>query len=176
MTFNAPSSDLIHVIQGDYAIGESQNVILTAVLGSCVAACLYDPVVKVGGMNHFLLPNASNDSTSPVVYGAQAMEILINTLLKKGARKEHLKAKLFGGAQVINSLSNIGEKNANFALRFLEDEKIECLGQSLGGLQARRVRFWPASGRASQKTIGQSQLASQPAKAITELKRDVELF
>lgn len=167
---------LVHVIQGDQAIGSSDDVVLTTVLGSCVAACLYDPFAKIGGMNHFLLPNIVGDNTTQIVYGAQAMELLINALLKKGANKNRLKAKLFGGANVVSGLSNIGERNANFAMQFLVDESIDCISQSLGGSDARRVRFWPASGRASLKVIGRANVEDASQSSVTTTATSVELF
>lgn len=166
----------VHVIQGEYAIGCEDNVVQTTVLGSCVAACFHDPIAKVGGINHFLLPdNGVNDSNS-IIYGAQAMELLINGLLKHGARKDRLQAKLFGGAQVLNGLTKIGEKNAAFALRFLNDEGIACISHSLGGTNARRVRYWPTTGRASQKLIGSADTVEAPVAAPKPPKANIELF
>lgn len=150
---------LIHVVQGDFAVAADAEVILTAILGSCVAACLRDPVAGVGGMNHFLLPASGGDTSNPVVYGAQAMELLINALLKRGARKERLEAKLFGGGRMLGNLSDIGAQNADFARAFLRAEGIACVAESLGGDRARRVRFWPHSGRARQALL-QSRLAA----------------
>lgn len=150
----APARErIVHVIQGDFAVTDEENIILTTILGSCVAACLRDPVARVGGMNHFLLPGDENAARDSMKYGVNSMELLINALLKKGALRSRLEAKLFGGARVVRNLSNlsdIGDKNAAFAHSFLEAEGIRCVGESLGGPQARRVRFWPVSGRAGQ--------------------------
>lgn len=166
---------LVHVIQGDYAVAGSDDVILTSVLGSCVAACLHDPQAGIGGMNHFLLPEASRNASTGVLYGAQAMELLINALLKRGACKERLEAKIFGGGRMIAGLSDIGESNAIFARRFLSDESIPCVAESLGGTRARRIRFWPHSGRARQILLDSAPVlvrsAIPPAPAS-----DVELF
>ena len=152
---------------------------LTAVLGSCVAACLRDPVAGVGGMNHFLLPEARESGSEQVIYGAQSMELLINAMLKQGARKERLEAKIFGGARMIAGLSDIGRGNGEFARRFLRDEGIPCLAESLGGTMARRVRFWPLSGRARQMLLGDARAVAPPpaaAHARRAAGNDVELF
>lgn len=169
------SEKFVHVVQGDFATSNDSNVVLTTVLGSCVAACIWDPIAQVGGLNHFLLPDRTKEAGNPIVYGAQAMELLINDLLKKGAVKRRLRAKLFGGGNVLEGLSNIGEKNAEFALSFLQNEGIDCVSSSLLGSQARRVRFYPTTGRASQKLIGQAVI-EKPAPAVSEPKPDVELF
>lgn len=140
----------INVVQGQYAVVSQPGTMLSTILGSCVAACVRDPVARVGGMNHFLLPGDEAAGSESLKYGVNAMELLINGLLQKGALRSRLEAKLFGGAQVVRNLSDIGAKNAEFALRFLRAEGIACVGQSLGGDKARRVRYWPDTGRASQ--------------------------
>lgn len=168
---------LIHVIQGDYAVARDDSSVLTAILGSCVAACIRDPKAGVGGMNHFLLPEARANSSEQVLYGAQSMELLINALLKAGARKDRLEAKIFGGARMIAGLSDIGQSNCEFARRFLRDEGIPCLAESLGGTKARRIRFWPVSGRARQMLLGNVH-SVEPTPPATPPKpaNDVELF
>lgn len=144
----------INVIQGDYAVSEESETVLTTVLGSCVAACLYDPHARIGGMNHFLLPGAKADDSISMSYGLNAMELLINDMLKRGARRKNFRAKIFGGASMRKGLTDIGSQNARFAKEFLECEGIICESESLGGTSARRLRFWPASGRAQLKIIG----------------------
>jgi chemotaxis protein CheD len=129
---------------------------LTTILGSCVSACLRDPVVGVGGMNHFLLPGDNGNSghtgrgASALRYGVHAMELLVNGLLQRGAQRSRLEAKLFGGARMMKGLTDVGELNASFAERFLQDEGIALVGGSLRGAQGRRIQFWPVSGRARQ--------------------------
>ncbi|RIX98835.1 chemotaxis protein CheD [Aureimonas flava] len=142
----------INLIQGEAQVDDRPNVVFTTLLGSCIAACIRDPGAGVGGMNHFLLPGdgAGGSSTSMQSYGLYLMELLVNGLLKKGARKHALEAKLFGGARTMVGLSDIGAKNAGFARRFLELEGISHVGGSLGGAQGRRIEFWPVSGRARQ--------------------------
>ena len=138
----------VHVVQGQYYVSDDPSTVLTTVLGSCVTACMRDPVAGVGGMNHFLLPGDRN--SDGLRYGVNAMELLINGLLRRGASRGRLEAKLFGGARVVRGLSDVGRQNASFAQRYLDDEHIINLGGSLGGEQARRIQFWPASGRVRQ--------------------------
>ena len=153
MTPSGPERRL-HVGQGEHQISADPAVVLTTVLGSCVATCLCDPVAGVGGMNHFLLPTGKAEGVDEGRrYGAYAMELLINELLRSGARRERLEAKLFGGARMFGGLSDVGASNAAFAEKFLRDEGIPVVGSSLGGLSARRVQYWPTTGRAQQRTV-----------------------
>lgn len=147
----------MHVVQGEFRVIRDPRVVLTTILGSCVATCVWDDVACVGGMNHFLLPGDDGASSDHVKYGVNAMELLINGLLKEGAARSRLRAKLFGGAHVVQSLGDIGAKNAAFAQKFLGLECIPCVGQSLGGERARRIRFWPTTGRASQFLLAPTQ-------------------
>src|SRR6218665_1824999 len=143
----------VHVIQGEFKVVRDPNVVLSTILGSCVAACIRDPNAGVGGMNHFLLPGSAvpggggGDATR---YGVHLMELLINGLLKKGARRDRLEAKIFGGAKTIATFSNVGEQNAAFAMQVLKDEGIPVVGSSTGGDHGRKLEFWPVSGRARQ--------------------------
>lgn len=145
----------INIIQGGHHVDNDPSAVLTTILGSCVAACLWDSVAGVGGMNHFLLPGDANSQnfrtgTESQRYGVNLMELLINDLLRRGAIKSRLKAKLFGGAAMIKGLTDIGAMNAAFAEGFLRDEGIDLLGGSLRGMQGRRIQFWPVGGRARQ--------------------------
>jgi chemotaxis protein CheD len=138
----------IHVIQGEFHVAEGDDVVLTTILGSCVAACIRDPAMGLGGMNHFLLPGAAGDEG--LRYGVQSMELLLNALLRKGCRRDRLEVKLFGGAHLFDGLSDVGGENAAFAERFLRDEGLRNAGGSLRGDRARRIQYWPSSGRARQ--------------------------
>ncbi|MBW9090123.1 chemoreceptor glutamine deamidase CheD [Rhizobium wenxiniae] len=143
----------VHIIQGEYKVIDDPDVVLSTILGSCVAACLRDPVAGVGGMNHFLLPGSGGAMASggdATRYGVHLMELLINGLLKKGARRDRLEAKVFGGAKTIASFSNVGEQNAAFAMQFLRDEGIQVVGSSTGGEHGRKLEYWPVHGRARQ--------------------------
>jgi len=144
----------VHVVQGEHYVTDDADVVLTTILGSCVALCLWDPVRGAGGMNHFLLPEGKAEGANEGRrYGAFAMELLINDLLRLGAKRERLQGKLFGGARMFNGLSDVGAANAAFAERFMRDEGIPVVGTSLGGVGARRIQFWPVTGRAQQKTV-----------------------
>ena len=144
-----------NIVQGEQAILSDPDAVLSTLLGSCVAACLRDPLAGVGGMNHFLLPGDQFD-TSPGSggraerHGVHAMELLVNGLLRRGAHRSRLEAKLFGGARILSGLTDIGEQNATFAERFLRAERIPIVGGSLRGDRGRRIQFWPVSGRARQ--------------------------
>ena len=160
MTTGHPHDDLersvkVHVTQGESHVSSDPNVVMTTVLGSCIAACIRDPQAGVGGMNHFLLPDAGDGRKDgdAVRYGAYAMELLINGLLQRGARRERMEAKIFGGGKLFEGLSDVGASNASFAERFLRDEGIPIVSSSTGGVSARRVEFWPASGRVRQRLV-----------------------
>ena len=154
-----PTQGKIHVVQGQYRISDDPNAVLSTILGSCVAACVRDPVARVGGMNHFLLPGEQERERVMQAerYGVHLMELLVNELLKRGARRDRLEAKLFGGAQMIEGLVDIGGMNAGFAERFLTNEGITYIGGSRGGRRGRRIEYWPVAGRARQIFM-----ASQP--------------
>lgn len=132
----------------------SDDVALATVLGSCVAACMYDPQAKIGGMNHFMLPDAAPGDGS-ARYGAHAMELLINGMLKNGASRSRLQAKVFGGGNVLPGMTidPIGTRNANFVLEYLKAEGIPILGQDLGGTQPRKVVFFVRTGRTLVKRL-----------------------
>ena len=169
----------IHVIQGQFHVADD-DVVLTTILGSCVAACIRDPKLGIGGMNHFLLPGSTGDEG--LRYGVQSMELLLNALLRKGARRERLEVKLFGGAHLFDGLSDVGAQNSAFAERFIKDEGLNYLGGSLRGDRARRIQFWPVSGRARQILLAPTEstvFASerrQPAPAKVEDTGALELF
>jgi len=144
----------IKLLPNEYYV-TSQDVVLTTVLGSCVAACIRDEKAGVGGMNHFMLPEdegggADRMLSASMRYGCYALEVLINELLKMGARRERLEAKVFGGGAVLASMTtlNIGDRNAEFVLRYLKTEEIRVAAQDLRGPHARRVSYFPLSGLA----------------------------
>ncbi len=142
-----------YIAQGEQAIGHEPDDVITTILGSCVAVCLRDPVIGIGGMNHILVPSVVMSDLGARGAGACAMETLINTLLKKGAQKTRLEAKVFGGASIIAGLSDVGLRNSEFVFEYLQVEGISCLSQSVGGTMARQVRFWPHSGRVKQRFV-----------------------
>ncbi len=156
---------LIHIVQGGYDVSNCTTDAFTTLLGSCVATCLCDPVEGVGGINHFLLPDGGDTQGDLQRYGLYAMELLINALLKAGASKQRLQAKLFGGASMHNGLAAIGRANAAFALHFLDVEGIACVGQSLGGTRGRGIRYWPTTGRAQLRYLQEYDALPEEAPA-----------
>ncbi len=171
----------VTVMQGQALVSCEAHIEFSTVLGSCVASCLYDPEVRVGGMNHFLLaePPAGLAGTAAVDehYGVYLMELLVNQMLGMGARKSRLRAHLYGGANVNRNMMRIGTANAEFAQAFLQREGIMVMREDLGGTNARRVDFRPASGHIRCRTV-EDRLAP-PVNPTTRPDRasgDVELF
>jgi chemotaxis protein CheD len=171
----------IHIIQGEYQVVDDPDVVLTTVLGSCVAACLRDPEARVGGMNHFLLPGDMEDfrNGNAERAGVHLMELLVNGLLKRGAKRDRLEGKLFGGARMMQGLSDIGAKNAAFAKQFLMNEGIKVVAEALGGTRGRRIEYMPVSGQARQAILsGGDELdvvSERPVKHLLPAG-SVELF
>ncbi len=180
--------DTVRVLPGDYYVTDEAIGIIT-VLGSCVAACIWDERPGLGGMNHFMLPDGGDSDSSnsaPARYGLYAMEVLINDLLKGGARRSSMKAKVFGGGRVIRGMTsvNVGDRNADFVLEFLRTEKIPVVGQDLREPFARKVAFMPNSGRAMVKRIDphtDPSIVEEERKYSSTLAKkplagDIELF
>jgi len=140
--------------------GEYYYMIVT-VLGSCVSACIRDRISGLGGMNHFMLPDGG-DSNSPVSasmrYGTYAMEVLINDLLKAGARRENMEAKVFGGGAVLRGFTaiNVGERNASFVMNYLKTEKMRVVAEDLNDVYPRKVYFFPRTGKVLVKKLMQT--------------------
>ena len=167
------------VLQGEFAASRDPTCVLNTVLGSCVSVCLHDPDMRIGGMNHFLLPDGDASSVDDMIYGLHSMELLINNLLKGGARRAHLQAKLFGGASMISGLSNIGDRNVDFAHQFLTDEGFSIVAEDTRGRRGRRLRFWPASGRVQMRYMQVAeaeQIQETIAPKPTSTASDVELW
>jgi chemotaxis protein CheD len=142
--------EAVKVLPGEYYV-TGTDIVLVTVLGSCVSACIRDRQLGIGGMNHFMLADAGDREmlSASARYGAYAMEILINHLVKMGARKSSLEAKVFGGGRVLSSLSTslVGERNCEFVLDFLATEGIPVAAQDLLDVYPRKVYFFPTSGR-----------------------------
>ena len=169
----------INIVQGEQHVDADPRVVLTTILGSCIAACLWDPVAQVGGMNHFLLPGNQSDveqaerGGDAMRYGVYAMELLVNGLLRHGAQRKWLQAKLFGGACMMKGLTDVGYLNAAFAERFLKTEGIVVVGGSLRGDRGRRIQFWPATGRARQTLLGARQDAVLQVESQDMVSRQI---
>lgn len=168
-----------HVMEGQFHVSDDPNLVLSTVLGSCVAACLRDPVARIGGMNHFLLPGDEDRTRSLDAerYGVHLMELLVNGLMSRGAQRERLEAKLFGGAKTVFKSSDVGAMNARFAEDFLKNEGIRIVGGSLGGPLGRRVEYWPVTGRARQISMSDAPKLPTPSAVPKPMPEgDLELF
>jgi chemotaxis protein CheD len=168
----------------------SDDMVLVTVLGSCVAACVHDRTAGLGGMNHFMLPDDGGDPSAPASesmrYGAYAMEVLINELIKGGAKRERFEAKVFGGGAVLANMTtlNIGDRNAEFVRRYLALERIPIVAEDLCGAYPRKVAFFPKTGQALVKKLRAQQepsVAEHEALALARARRErtaggVELF
>jgi chemotaxis protein CheD len=148
--------EAVKLLPGEY-FATDRDVVLVTVLGSCVAACIRDRVSGIGGMNHFMLPgdDSADPISRPARYGAFAMELLVNQLLRMGARRESLEAKVFGGGAVIPGLSSlsIGDSNADFVTDYLRKERIAVTGDDLKGTEPRKVYFFPRTGKVLVRMI-----------------------
>ena len=144
------------ILPGEYCVSD-QGMLLVTVLGSCVAACIRDVELGIGGMNHFMLPDDGGRDTvgSSARYGTYAMEVLINHLFKMGARRNRLEAKVFGGGAVLASLSssNVGVRNAEFVLDYLKMEKVPVVAKDLLDSYPRKVYYFPKTGRVLVKKL-----------------------
>lgn len=148
--------DAVKLLPGEYFVS-TRNMLLVTVLGSCVAACIRDTRLHIGGMNHFMLPDAdaATNTSAAARYGTYAMEVLINHLLKLGARRENLEAKVFGGGNVLPGLvqANVGHKNAVFVEQFLRTENIRIAARDLAAGHPRKVYYFPVTGRVLVKRL-----------------------
>jgi chemotaxis protein CheD len=146
------------ILPGEYYYTHHDMMIVT-VLGSCVSACIRDRVSGVGGMNHFMLPDGGSDTDSPISssarYGTYAMEILINELLKAGAKRENLESKVFGGGAVLRGFNaiNVGERNAKFVKDYLRIEGIRIVAEDLNDIWPRKVHYFPRTGKVMVKKL-----------------------
>lgn len=179
--------DAAKILPGEYYYTDRQMLIVT-VLGSCVSACIRDRRTGLGGMNHFMLPDGGD--TGPVSasmrYGTYAMEVLINDLLKAGARRETLEAKVFGGGAVLRGFTamNVGERNAAFVTNFLKTEKIPVLAEDLNDVYPRKVYFFPRTGKVLVKklmqthndTLAKRELDYASRLKVTPVSGDIDLF
>lgn len=152
--------DAAKILPGEYYF-TGKDMLIVTVLGSCVAACIRDRVSGLGGMNHFMLPDGGGDSENPISasmrYGTYAMEVLINQLLKAGARRENMEAKVFGGGAVLRGFTaiNVGERNAEFVLKYLRAEKMRVTAEDLNDIYPRKVYFFPRTGKVLVKKLMQ---------------------
>ena len=176
-------NDAVKILPCEYFVYHEDILIMTT-LGSCIAACLWDREAKIGGMNHFMLPDGDSGSGR---YGSFAMELLINEMMKQGATRATMEAKVFGGGQVIDGMSsmNIGERNTAFVIDYLKTERIPIMSKDVLGVHPRKVCFLPASGKAMVKRlaaaypsvlVAQERAAAQQAAPQSTGGGSVDLF
>ncbi len=162
----------VYIAQGEHAVGKDPDMVISTILGSCISFCLWDPVAGVGGMNHLLLPALKSDG-SVLSAGAVDLDLLINKMMPYGAERPRLRAKLFGGSSMLKGRTDIGARNAEFGRDYLANEGIFCDAENVGGTKARRIRFWPATGKVQMKLVEE---APELEPIRTQPKNDVELF
>lgn len=180
------------ILPGEFYV-TTQGELIATVLGSCVTACIRDPAIGVGGINHFMLPHFNNAKGhdwqhTPVSmetrYGNIAMEKLINAILKIGGKKENLEIKLFGGGRVLDMRTDIGQKNIDFVKQYLIKEGLNVAAEDVGGRYPRKIQYFPYTGRVRVKklnTLHNNTLIERENTYLARLKQDglkgkVELF
>lgn len=151
--FNAPA---IRVLPGAHYVTHGDEMIVT-LLGSCVAACIRDPQLGIGGLNHFMLPGLPHDThdatEAPLRYGSVAMEWLINDILRRGGQRSRLEVKVFGGGNILIGMRAIGKANEDFVIRYLQEEKLRIAARDLGGTRPRRIHYFPRTGKVMVATL-----------------------
>ena len=176
------------ILPGEY-YATARDMVIVTVLGSCVSACVRDTATGIGGMNHFMLPGSANGHDLMGLsarYGTYAMEILINHLMKLGAKRTNFEAKVFGGGNVLRgfTVTNIGAQNADFVLAYLDTENIRVVAQDLLDIHPRKIYFFPRTGRVLVKrltrvnndTILEREKDYSSRLSHTKLEGEVELF
>ncbi len=159
------------IMPGEYYVTSNDELIATT-LGSCISACIRDPELGLGGMNHFMLPFKDGDSIAGGAsyrYGNFAMEHMINDILKNGGRRERLEVKVFGGGNVLPSMTAVGTKNAKFVTEYLQTEGFKITSQDLGGAYPRKVIYFPNTGKVLMQRVAMTR---RDEEEIT--KREIE--
>jgi len=180
------------ILPGEFYVS-SQGELIGTVLGSCVSACIRDPKMGIGGMNHFMLPMNKDENKSRFLknseearYGNFAMEILINELIKAGCKRRNLEVKLFGGGRVLSSMTtiDIGNKNIEFVKEYVYDEDLRVIAEDLGDVYPRKVLYFPDTGKVRMKkltTTRNNTILSREVEygrklQVEEKSGDIELF
>lgn len=169
----------VSVTQGTYQVSQDPDVIFTAFLGSCVSACVHDPEMQFGGMNHFLLPEKAKSCSSmdSKIFGSYLMELLLNDLYRMGAKRGSLEVKLFGGAHLLAADTDPGRENVDFISQFMENEGLNVVSSSLRGNQGRQVEFTPFTGKVRQKLV--ERVPDEPSRQIAPKQKkfgELDLF
>ena len=178
----------VKVFPGDHYVTADADEMLVTILGSCVTACIRDPLIGVGGMNHFMLPESAgvgwDTASASMRYGNVAMERLINDILKRGGARERLEIKVFGGGNVMKGTANIGHRNAEFVEQYLAAEGLRIAAHHLRGNLPRRVHYFPATGkvmllelqRSEREEVVRSEDSYKHKIAVEPDAGSVELF
>jgi chemotaxis protein CheD len=180
-------TSIVKIFSGDWYVSTKSGEMLATILGSCVSACIRDPIAKLGGMNHFLLPgdeNSDSKTSDSARYGVFAMESLINGILKSGGRKDRFEVKVFGGGNVINNSARIGSKNAQFIRDFLRKESIRIVSEDLEGDYPRRLHYYPDTGKVMMRLLKRKEdmvVVDEEARykkeiASKPIESNIELF
>jgi chemotaxis protein CheD len=183
-------NEAVKVLPGEFFVHD-EDLLITTTLGSCIAVCLWDRERRIGGMNHFMLPDGGPAGSgargeASGRYGDFAMDLLIGELVKRGASRQAMEAKVFGGGAVIEGMHsmNVGERNTQFAFDYLRTERIPVLSKDVLEIYPRKVCFLPASGKAmvkrlapahAEQWLAQDRLAQQKAQPPSA-GGSVELF
>lgn len=179
--------EIASILPGEFFVSRTPMIVYT-VLGSCIAACIRDPIVRVGGMNHFMLPEpkekSADDWGESTRYGCYAMESLINAILKRGGLKSRLEVKLFGAGKIYDSNLDVGARNAEWVLEFLRTEGLPPVKTDLGDIYPRKVYYFTDSGlvllkkieRIKNQTIFEREASYAQAIAARQPEGDVTLF
>src|SRR5688572_8458837 len=142
-----------HYLLPSALFADKQSYLVDTVLGSCVSVCFFDQKLKLGGINHYMLPFWNGEGLASPKFGNIANEKLLERLLRMGCQKQHIVAKLFGGANQINTSVNIGDKNIQIAREQLDEFGIRILGESVGGSVGRKLRFNTGTGEVLMKFL-----------------------
>jgi chemotaxis protein CheD len=149
----------VNVAPGNFYVTDKNDEMISTVLGSCVAACIRNPITGLGGLNHFLLAEPGESVTSPSNrYGSFAMEQLINEILKHGGKRSLLEVKVFGGSHLLNNSHRIGDHNIDFIHRYLSDEGIPIKVEDVGGERPRKIHYWPSTGKVMRLLIAPTEI------------------
>ena len=183
--------NVVMVLPGRHHVTVSPNEMIVTLLGSCVAACIRDPIAAVGGLNHFLLPESESGNWGQTVdaamrYGNHAMETLINDIIKLGGSRSRLEVKVFGGARVIEGASTlaVGQRNVEFVQEYLKNEGFEIAAAHLGGGMPRRIHYFPMTGkvqmrqlkRGADKDLFKKEMDYRSQIKVDDQEDDAELF
>ncbi|MCW8878781.1 MAG: chemoreceptor glutamine deamidase CheD [Kangiellaceae bacterium] len=176
------------ILPGEFYV-TSHNEVITTVLGSCISACIRDKKVKIGGMNHFMLPmqsdnNCSAELSTAARYGNFAMEQMINDILRNGGSRDNLEVKIFGGGKVMKGMTNVGKRNINFVREYIEIEGYNLVAEDVGGMYPRKVMYFPLNGKVMIKKLYSKHNSTIESRdesyyskiSCQKVESDIELF